>query len=169
MNPRERILAMMLVVVIIGAVGGLGVWKFYLPMLEARDNELADLDQRSIAKEKSVQDMIKKKSQFAKWLQISLPKDKDKDDVHMAWGEYNTYLSDLLQKSKFGPGAMSIKYSKPEAGGTGGQALRGKKPVFTRLTYTIDGHGNLGQLVTFRSCTRSRAFRSASRGPPARA
>jgi hypothetical protein len=145
MNPRERILAAILVVIVLVGGVGFGVWKVYLPMLKAKDKELNDLEAKIPIKQGDIAELKLKQDKLKYWQQISLP---NPNDLAMAQREYDRWMDNLLGASGFQVGAMTIKPRKLEDPGkvTG---PRGKKPAFTRLTFNVDGTGNLESLVRF--------------------
>lgn len=147
MNPRERILAGALVcIVLVGAVG-FGVWKVFLPMLQAKDREIGEIEASLPIKENEIETLKAKKLMLEDWRRRSLPVDA-KNDAHAAWTQYDLYLDKLLTKSRFPVGGMVIKPKKLDDP-TKTQGPRAKKPAFTRLTYNVDGQGSLASLVSF--------------------
>src|SRR5438105_3954309 len=110
MNPRERMLAILLVSLILIGVIGFGVFGIYLPSMRAKDREFSDLAGKRETKELQVLAMLKSKKELDEWRQISLPG----GDVHMAWSEYERWLTDLEAKASFAPGALKLGSKQPD-------------------------------------------------------
>lgn len=166
MNPRERILAIVLVTAIVVGGGVFGVGFVYLPKLNDKKQELNALQNRVSDKEATVFKMQQDQVTLDKLRQISLPPDPVEKPqpgakqvataaakpqelaANKAQGDYQNFLTDLVAASKFAPGGFNVVPRKLEIA-AGNQAARGKKPAFVKLSYTITGHGTLVNLVDF--------------------
>lgn len=138
MNPRERILAVVLLAILVLAGGGAAVYQLYWKPLLNRGTALADMENRIAQKEQLVADLEARKAQLDRWRVLSLP-----SDVHLAWGDYQKLLSEMLVESGFSNGAMSVKHREPDLN----VGARGKKQPFIKLHYELNGHGSMGSLV----------------------
>jgi hypothetical protein len=143
MSARERVLAILLGCFIIFGGSGFGIWKIYLPMLRARDAELAELEQRSGAREKQLAEMEAKKKQYEAWRKMSLPAG---DELTRTWAAYEGFLNDLIKDSGHAPDALTIASQRPQEAP---KAVRGKKPAYIQLTYQVQGKTTLDLLVQF--------------------
>jgi hypothetical protein len=138
MNPRERLLAISVVGVII--LGGLGL-MFHQLFLSPYYNRMASLEllqKQGQTKETRVAEIAAQRSQLERYRQQSLP-----TDVDMAKREYVRYLNELLQKSSFRD--ASVSSLNPDARNT--PALSNKTPIYTKLGFRVSGRASLESLV----------------------
>jgi hypothetical protein len=73
---------------------------------------------------------------------LSLP-----PDVDLARREYEKYVSELILESDFQPGSVIVTAKPADAKST--PQVTGKGPIYTRLPFTITGHGTLASLTKF--------------------
>ena len=73
MNLRERILAGALVGIVLVGGAGFGVWKVFLPMLQTKERERADLETRLKPKELEIDALKAKKAQLEDWRHAACP------------------------------------------------------------------------------------------------
>ena len=139
MNPRERILALLLLGAVVVAGGALISYQFLLAPLRNRQAAADELNKQIAAKDQAVKDLQDKKAQVERWRALSLP-----GDVNKTWGDYQKYLNDLLAECGFAPGAVSVSSRPPETNTAGSKA---KKQTFVKLTYELNGHGNLASIA----------------------
>src|SRR5262249_40576589 len=132
MNPRERILALILLAAVILGGGGLVLYQFFWSPLRNRDSVIADMESKILTKEKAVEDLKKKKDMLEQWRALTLPNGPT-GSYHLALGEYQKYLNELLAESNLG--AVTIQARAPD----NSASARGKKPVFLKLTYDLNG------------------------------
>src|SRR5262249_51970292 len=125
MNPRERILALILLAAVILGGGGFVLYQFFWSPLRSRDSVIADMENKIATKEKAVEDLKKKKDMVEQWRAISLPTGPT-GTYHLARGEYQKYLNELLAETNLG--AVSVTSRDPDNSAT----ARGKKPPFVK-------------------------------------
>jgi hypothetical protein len=160
MNPRERILASGLVVVVVLVGGAFLFHRLFLVPLANRDTKIEQFQQEVDEKGERVNQILAEKAKLAKWRGLSLPA-----DVDMARREYENYLTELLRDSGFAPATLTVTAkpvdtkSSPTISGRasgassdaqaaqGGGARRGDLPVYTRLAYTVQGRADLAHFV----------------------
>jgi hypothetical protein len=143
MNTRERMLVMIILAAIIMGGGVLFILEGLVKPIRARNASIALLKQEVDKKRSEVQLIQAELPKLARWRQTSLPADSD-----LARREYEKFLTDLLRRSKFAPGASSVT-PKP-ADTRSSPTLPGKKePIYTKLSFNVLTHGELSSLVTF--------------------
>ncbi len=143
MNPRERMLAVgvLAVVVLAGAVFLFRSF-FWLP-LEERDASIASLQQELDKKRERINQVLADRPKLERWKQLSLPNDPDHPDL--ARREYENYLSELFRQSGFAAGSFSITTKQNDSKSS--PMITGKGPIYTRLSFTVLAHSNLANLV----------------------
>jgi hypothetical protein len=140
MNPRERLLAMIILGAVVLGGGAFLYHRLVLEPLQDRDDSIALLKEENEQKRERIQKVLADRPKLERWRQLSLPGDAD-----LARREYEKYLRDLLRKS----GAEAEKFgviSKP-GDSRSSPVVPGKGPVYTRLAYTVSGPANLKSLV----------------------
>ncbi|HXG13178.1 MAG TPA: hypothetical protein VNK04_25700 [Gemmataceae bacterium] len=142
MNPRERVLALVLLATVILAGGGFAVYQFLWSPLRNQDWALAELEKKIAAKQAQIKDLEVRKRQIERWRALSLP-----GDPHFALAAYQKHLDQLVAESDFAPGAITIKHRELEVAGAA--AARAKKQPFTKLSFDVSGHGNMASLAKF--------------------
>ncbi len=141
-SKRERVLVVLLLAVIILGGGGMAVAFLYMPMRDSKKDELRRLENRNDESDAKLTDMMRKKKQLDDFRKLSLP-----GDIDRAYDVYGRYLDAQLTAAGFAPGAIVPNGKKPDASLT--KPVRGKKPPFVKLTWTLNGHGSLEKLVKF--------------------
>src|SRR5262249_41885337 len=130
MNPRERILAIAVVGVVI--LGGLGVMfhQFFLSPYRDRKANLELLQKQGQTKEQRIAEIAAQRPQLERYRQLSLPA-----DINVAELEYGRYLRELLNKN----GITNIRVTprRPDARNT--PALANKTPIYTKLLFAVEG------------------------------
>src|SRR5262245_51854239 len=143
MNPRERILTIILITfILIASVGGLGYVLYFKPLQE-RDARLAGLRKSVNDRKEEIQQIQRDLPKLEVWKQLSLPADPD-----LALREYERFLSELLRESGFEPGKYTIKPQRLSDVKTSA-AAQAKGPPYTRLTCQVQSPVALGSLVKF--------------------
>lgn len=141
MSPRERILAMcILAVLVVGASGFLFVQLVLNPMRE-KDTNIAVLQKDIDTKQTRVRQILADKPRLERLRQLSLPADAD-----LARREYEKYLNDLMRSSSFTAGRYSVT-PRPADSKTS-PTVGNKVPVYTKLAFAVQAHTNLANLVT---------------------
>lgn len=142
MNPRERLLACAVLIIVVVAGGALMAHQFFLVPLDERNATLAALRQDLQTKRDRILQVQALQPKMETWRQQSLPASSD-----LARREYEKYLSDLLRKSGFAAGSFSVVPKPPDSKTS--PTLPGKKdPIYVRLTFTVQAHGTLTSLVS---------------------
>lgn len=141
MNPRERILATVVVSLVV-LIGGAFLFNlFYLDPASKRAKTIKALRNEVLDKETRLTEMLADHARLEQWRQLSLPTDTD-----LARREYEKYLSDVLRQSGFASGAFQIT---PKAADTRSSPTipAKKEPIYTRLTFTVSARGDLGSFT----------------------
>jgi hypothetical protein len=138
MNPRERLLAIAVVSLVL--VAGLGVmfYQFYLSPYRAKQANLAQLTKQGETKEARIKEIAGQRAQLERYRQQSLPAELD-----VAKREYQRYLEDLLRKSGFAQVSVGPRNVTTRNVPT----LSNKTPVYTPIGYTVNGRATLDSLV----------------------
>jgi len=141
-TPRERFLALSLLMAIFVVGGGFIAYQFlYLPIREkgetirTLEKELDDRQDRLLAIEG---DLPRLDAQIRR----SLP-----GDVDLSRREYEIKLNQLLRDSQFA--ASSITIDPRPADSVSSPMMVPKKPIYTKLTFVVQVRGELIQLVDF--------------------
>jgi hypothetical protein len=140
MNPRERILAALLIgLIILGAGGFLGYklfWQQRQDRLKLLDKLLKEKDEKQARLEQVEAD----RARLALWRELSLPADPE-----VARREYEKYLTGLMVRHGFEPGTFSVTPRQLDTKSS--PTLANKTPIFTRLTFVVQAHPNMDSLV----------------------
>jgi hypothetical protein len=141
MNPRERILAVGLLVVVFVGGGAFLYLKVFLPELEDRRAGIEKLGKDIQERKDKIAQIQAQKVNLDKARHLSLP-----PDVDLARREYENYLSNLLKESGFAPGSFRVIPEQPDVNSS--PKLPGKKePIYTSLPFSVQAHGDLASLV----------------------
>jgi hypothetical protein len=142
MSPRERLLALAVLVVVV--MGG-GAFLFHLLFLEPLDERavtIAALESEIQTKQNRIHQVESDMPRLERARLLSLP-----PDVDLARREYEKYLSELILESDFQLGSVVITAKPADAKST--PQVTGKGPIYTRLPFTITGRSNLASLTKF--------------------
>src|SRR5262245_43091711 len=142
MNARERTLAIVLLVLIVGVGGGFFGYVFYLSPLRDRDNRLNTLRAELEKKEGEIRQIQRDVPKLERWQQLGLPADLD-----LARREYERYLTDILRESGYAPGSYTV--TPPKTVDVRMTAAAARKAAYTPLVFKVKMPTNLTQLVSF--------------------
>lgn len=143
MNPRERVLAGILIAFILLAGGGGLGYMFYLKPLKERETRLAALRDEVEKKRAEVQQVQRDLPKLELWKNLSLPADPD-----LALREYERFLSQMLRESGFEPTKTTIKPQRA-AEVRSSPSAQAKGPGYSRLTFNVQTTAALGKVVRF--------------------
>jgi hypothetical protein len=146
MTTRERFLATGVLSLIVIAGGGFMFNLLFLDPLAAK-RRAADAARADIAKKQDrVAQVRAEKAKLDRWRMQSLPADTDTEQLSTTRRLYNSYLRQLLADNELAASTMKIVPQKPDTHSS--PMLPGKKPMYTKLTFTVDGaRGKLGNVV----------------------
>ncbi len=147
MNPRERILAMGLlgVLVLVGGYFAL-VKPFYLDALRDRDANIARLKKDIRERYDRMAQIQRDMPKLQRWRQLSLPSVPSDPDLPRR--EYEKYLYGLLLDSGFVATGVRVAAESPDVNSSPKLGLGTKKePIYTLLPFKIVAHGDLSNLV----------------------
>jgi hypothetical protein len=142
MNPRERMLAMGVLLVVVLAGGLFLFHRLFLVPLDERDQNIARLEQEVQTKRDHIQEVIAQFPKLERARQLSLPANAD-----LAKREYARYLNELMRDSGFSQGTFSITPPRDVDSKTA-PTVGNKGPVYKKLTFGVQAHSTLGNLVT---------------------
>ena len=147
MTKREQRMAAGVLTILILGGGGFLFNLFFLGPLSARQAAIASLQADVARKEGRIRQIEAQRAQLQQWKRESLPGDADQDQMATTRRLYSQYLRDLLNESGLASQSVRIDSLKPDTRNS--PMLTGKKPAYTRLTFTVDeARGNLASLVT---------------------
>jgi hypothetical protein len=141
MSPRERLMALAVLVVVV--MGG-GAFLFHLLFLQPLDDRaatIAALETEVQTKQKRIHDVESDMPRLERARLLSLP-----SDVDLARREYEGYLTELTRECEFQEGSVIV--SAQPADGKNTPQITGK-PIYTRLPFTITGRAKLASLTKF--------------------
>ncbi len=164
MTSRERRLSIVLIGFII--VMGLGFfgYQFILSPLSAKAQQIDNLTNDVAARLDRVTRIQKRRADLDRWKKLSLPPDKvdpakaaepvipgktpaDNARADLAQREYEDWLNTTLKVSGFAAADVTIIPKKPDA--KSAPQLATKKPIYTRLLFSVQLQGDLASLVDF--------------------
>jgi hypothetical protein len=141
MNPRERMLALGVLLVVVLAGGAFLFHQLFFVPLQEREASIQALQQDIDKKQERIFQVEADRPKLERWKQLSLPA-----DVDMARLNYEKYLSELMLDSGFAAGTFSVTAKQADAKSS---PQINKEPIYTKLDFTAAGHGKLENLVTF--------------------
>jgi hypothetical protein len=140
MTSRDQRLALVLLgVIVLSALGFFG-YQFYLVPMRNRDSQIASLEREVADREARVAAIRAQKAMLDKYRAISLP-----SNVDQARREYGEELEKMLRASGFEAGSFSVLPKQPETRTS--PTFVNKKPVYTKLPFTVTARGDLASLV----------------------
>jgi hypothetical protein len=141
MNPRERILAILLgCVIILGGAGFFGYQFAYVPW-SMRTKNLENLKKDETTKQNRLAEIELHRAELARLRMLSLP-----GDPEVARREYERYLNELLAHHGVAAGHYTIA-AKPLDKQTVPTVGPNKDPIYTKLTFTVQADATMGSLV----------------------
>lgn len=149
MTKREQRMAAGVLTILILGGGGFLFNVFFLGPLSARQATIASLQADKQRKEDRIRQIEAQRAQLQQWRNESLPNDPDQEQMAATRRLYSSYLGDLFSDSGLAGPSFKITPQKPDTRTSPTVAGNKKKPMYTRLTFTVDGaRGNLAALVT---------------------
>jgi hypothetical protein len=142
MNPRERLLAGILALLLVVVGGAFVIYEFIYSPIQARKNRISSERNEVESKSQQLAQIKKELARLERWKQLSLPQ-----NASVARREYEQYLSHLLMRSGFVSGSFAVTSKPPDTRSS--PVMSGKKPIYTRLAFTAVGPAKLESLVKF--------------------
>ena len=130
MTPRERTLAVLLIVGIAAAVVGFVGYQFVYEPLQAAKEDAKKLEVEYTKLDTDVNKALKDAKRFADVKKRSLPADKE-----VASNEYFNALDKILTSANVSPG-FAIKPLTPDIRNI--PVLTGKTPIYTKVAYEVE-------------------------------
>jgi hypothetical protein len=141
MNPRERLLALGVLLVVVLAGGAFLFHQLFWAPLQDRDANILTLERDIDKKKDRILQVEADRPKLDRWRQLSLPA-----DVDLAKREYEKFLSELMRESGFSAESTIITPpQRPDSKSS--PQIAGKGPIFVKLPFTVQAHTNLGNLV----------------------
>jgi hypothetical protein len=141
MNPRERALAILLVVVIVLGAGGFFGYQFIFVPWTTKTKQLATLKKDYEAKVQRQEEIKQKQGDLQRWRMLSLPADRD-----VAAREYEKYLTELLTHHNITNG-RSIEPPKQDDANKTAPTTSDKQPIYNRLAFKVHAYTTMANLV----------------------
>jgi hypothetical protein len=142
MNPRERVLAMVVLSVVVLAGGLLLFHQMFLVPLDERDGTIGALEQEVQQKRDRMRQLQAEMPKLQRCRQLSLPA-----NVDSANRQYANYLNELMRDSKFADGTFTISPPK-QIESKSAPSIPGKGPIYLKLAYIVQARTSLAHLVT---------------------
>jgi hypothetical protein len=149
--------------ILIGGVGFFG-YQFVLAPLKAKSDQIARLTDENDLREARIARVRKRLADEEKWKKLSLPPDPvnpsraaeplvpgrtpaDNARADLAQREYERELNEMLRAAGYAAADVAIIPKKPDAKSAPQYAT--KKPIYTKLVFTVQLKGDLASLVDF--------------------
>jgi hypothetical protein len=161
-TTRERRLSVFLLAFIVLAGFGFFGYQFVVSPLQAKKAQIAQVQDEIDQRDARIARIRKRKPDLDRWKKLSLPADAADPNkppepavtrpgtepvvrADLAQREYEDQLNKMLRASGFAAGDITIIPKKPDAKNV--PQLANKKPIFTRLLFTVQLKGDLASLV----------------------
>ncbi len=138
MNPRERVLAVFVLgVLVVVVLGFLAYQAFWLPF-QSKTRVLANLLEQEQNKRTELAKIQAEVPRLQRWRQLSLPAGPD-----LARREYEKYLTEMLRQHNI---AGNVASKVPDTKSS--PQLKDKTPVYTKLSFhVVSARGTLDNIV----------------------
>jgi hypothetical protein len=164
MTTRERRMSVFLIGFILVAGVGFFGYQFVLAPLHAKDQQIENLQTEIANKLDRINRVQKRRPDLDKWKKISLPPDPpakateaagnqpgrpaaDNARADLAQREYEDELNKMLRAAGYAAADVAIIPKKPDA--KSAPQFATKKPIYTKLVFTVQLKGDLASLVDF--------------------
>jgi hypothetical protein len=145
MSPRERILAIVVLSVVIVGFCGFMVQAFVLSPLQKSGDAITALQDQIEKKTARVKEIQAEEPSLERWKSVSLP-----SDINVSRLEYDKWLTNLVQRKGFVNATVTPKPVDLKTGVTAtGQAAAKAAPVYAKYGYSVSGRATLANLVNF--------------------
>jgi hypothetical protein len=138
-SNRERLIAAAVLGLLIIVGIAFGYYQLFLVPIQERELQIESARKDIQSAQEQRRQALADRSRLSRWRLLSLP-----SDIDMAAREYEKYLNELLREQNFD---ASVTPKAPDTRTS--PTLAGKKPAYTRLSYTVLGHATLEGLVGF--------------------
>jgi hypothetical protein len=163
MTTRERRMSVILIgFILVVGVGFFG-YQFVVSPLNAKSSQIENLKGEVANRLDRINRIESRRADLEKWKKLSLPPDKedkakleavapgkspaDNARADLAQREYEDELNKMLRASGYAATDVAITPKKPDAKSS--PTLANKKPIYTRLLFTVQLKGDLASLVDF--------------------
>jgi hypothetical protein len=145
MNPRERLLAFVVLGFLGVAVGGFLFHSFFWGPLQKAEDSIVGLREQIEKKNVRVAEIQALEPTLKRWKSLTLP-----SDVKVASLEYDKWLTNEVQKSGFANPSVTPKPTDLKSGQIAtGTAAAKTPPVYAKLGFSVTGRATLANLVNF--------------------
>jgi hypothetical protein len=138
-SNRERLIAAAVVGLLMVVGIAFGFYQLFLVPIQDREALIESTRKDIQTAQAQRRQALADRPRLNRWRLLSLP-----GDVDMAAREYEKYLNELLRDQNFD---ASVTPKSPDTRTS--PTLAGKKPAYTRLSYTVLGHATLEGLIGF--------------------
>lgn len=143
MNARERVLAVILILLMVGAAGGVGFWQLIWSPYKKHGQDITHL-------QKEIAELETAKLDAELTARIYETKTKKKSlpaHIDLAKREYSRMLTNMLRKAEFD--ATDLKVTARDPNTTNVPTLAPKKYAYTKLEFDVTAKGDLTSVVDF--------------------
>lgn len=144
-TARERSLVIVLVVLLLVGGGGVLANVLFLQPLARKQEQLITLDKEILDKKLRIAQADVNRKKMQAWKVASLPPDVD-GRSELAQREYERFLTELTRKSGARGGDFTVIPPR-QLDTKGSPTIAGKGVIYTKLPFTIQGHGTLPTVV----------------------
>jgi hypothetical protein len=139
MSNREQLIAAAVLGLLVTVGIAFGYYQLFLVPIQEKEMLIESTKKDIETAQAQRRQALADRPRLNRWRLLSLPA-----DVDMAAREYEKYLNELLREQNF---EASVTPKAPDTRTS--PTLSGKKPAYTRLSYTVLGHATLEGLVGF--------------------
>jgi hypothetical protein len=145
MNPRERILALVVLGILGVVLGGFLFHSFYLSPLQKSEESITSLQDQIEKKKARIAEIQAELPTYERWRALTLPSKLDVANL-----EYDKWLTNEIQKAGFVGPSVSPKPIDLKSGVTAvGAAAAKAPPVYAKMGFSVTGRATLANLVQF--------------------
>ncbi len=142
MNPRERILAMGVLSVVLLAGGAFLFNEVFWSPLQKRGDTIVSLQDQIEKKKARIEEIRAEQPTLERWRALSLPSSPD-----LAKLEYERWLTDLVNQERFANATVTPKPVDYKSGTLSTSVTSKAPPVYVKLGFSVTGRANLASLV----------------------
>ncbi len=145
MNPRERILAIVVLGVLGVVLGGFLFHGFFWSPLQKNDETIVSLKDQIAKKKERIAEIQAELPTYERWRALTLPSKLDVANL-----EYDKWLNDKVGKARFVGASVLPKPIDMKSGITAtGAAAAKAPPVYAKMAFSVTGRATMANLVQF--------------------
>jgi hypothetical protein len=163
-SPRERLIAVAILSVIVLGGGAFLFYSIVLAPLREIDAEIALVKQQNEKKATRIGEIQADRPRLERWRRLSLPRDVA-GNVDLARREYEKYLNDLFRQNG---ASNNLVITCREVENRSNSSTGGKAAPYSKLSFTVTAHATLSSFIAPACSNRSRRCRFRNRPPATR-